>query len=253
MNQQRMNSSAAYTTKAEKYARYRWDYASQAIEMTLQTANVTPETVVVDIGAGTGILTRHFVDRAGRVWAVEPNAEMRRLAEEALAGHPTCRMIDGLAEATTLPDACADLVTAAQAVNWFDPPVARAEIQRILKPGGWLAILRNFGADQEVNAAMEKIYPPETDTAEIMKGRGTPIDFYFEGGNYSRQRFEFTEKADWERFFGAACTASYAPDEGGPLFEQFERDAQRVFEQHQREGVVLTHGVTELWLGKVGR
>lgn len=253
MNQQLMNPSAAYTSKAEKYARYRWDYASQAIEMILQTANVKPETVVVDIGAGTGILTRHLADRAGHVWAVEPNAEMRRLAEKTLAGHLNYRVIDGLAEATTLPDACADLVTAAQAVNWFDPPAARAEFRRILKPGGWLAILRNFGTDQEVNAAMEKIYPSETDTAEIMKGRGIPADFYFEGGDLLRQRFEFAEKADWERFFGAACTASYAPDEGSPLFEQFERDARRVFEQHQREGFVLTHGVTELWLGKVGR
>ena len=184
MNHSLMNSSAAYTSKAEKYARYRWDYAPQAIEMILQTANVTPATVVVDVGAGTGILTRHFAGRAGRVWAVEPNAEMRRLAEKALAGHPSCRVIDGLAEATTLPQACADLVTAAQAVNWFDPPAARAEFRRILKPGGWLAILRNFGTDQEMNAAMEKIYPPETDTAEIMKGRGTPADFYFEGGEF---------------------------------------------------------------------
>ncbi len=253
MNQEPINSSTAYSSKAEKYARYRWDYAPQAVEMILQTANITPATVVVDVGAGTGIMTRHFAGKAGQVLAVEPNAEMRRLAKEALAGDPTCWVIDGLAEATTLPDACADLVVAAQAVNWFDPPAARAEFQRILKPDGWLAILRNFGTDQEMNAAMEKIYPPETDTAEIMKGRGTPTDFYFEGGDFSRQRFEFAEKADWERFFGAACTASYAPDEGSPLFEQFERDARRAFEQFQSEGFVLTHGVTELWLGKVGR
>ncbi len=248
-----MNSSAAYTSKAVKYARYRWDYAPQAIERILHTANITLAAVVVDIGAGTGIMTRHFMGKAGQVIAVEPNAEMRRLAEEALVGDPTCRVIDGLAEATILPSACADLIVAAQAANWFDPPAARDEFRRILKPDGWLAILRNFGTDQEMNAAMEKIYPPETDTAEIMKGRGIPADFYFEGGNFVRQRFEFTEKANWEQFFGAACTASYAPDEGSPLFEQFERDARQVFAVHQIEGFVLTHGVTELWLGKMGR
>ncbi len=248
-----LDSRETYTSKAEKYARYRWDYAPEAVEAIFHAASLTETALMVDVGAGTGILTRHFAGRVGQVVAVEPNAEMRRLAEKALAGWSSCQVIDGLAEAIPLPDACADLVCAAQAVNWFDPPAARAEFRRILKPEGWLAILRNYGLDAEINAAMEKIYPLETDTAEMMKGRGTPVEFYFANGNHSRMAFEFQEQADWERFFGAACTASYAPDEGSPWFHAFEQAARKVFERFQHWGVVLTHGVTDLWLGKMGQ
>lgn len=242
----------AFQAKAEKYARYRWDYAPQALQTIFETARITRDSMVVDIGAGTGILTRHFAGRAGQVIAVEPNLEMRRLVEKALIGQPGSRVIEGVAEAIPLPDGCADLVTAAQAINWFDPPAARAEFRRILKPGGWLAIVRNYGTDREVTEAAQKIYPRETDTAEIMKGVGTPAGYYFEGVEFLHQTCDFTLQANWEQFFGALCTASYAPDEDSPFFAAFQSGARAVFEQYSTQGLLLSHGVTELWLGRVG-
>jgi SAM-dependent methyltransferase len=99
---------------------------------------------VVDLGAGTGLSAVIWAGRARQVTAVEPSAEMRRLAErriaEARAGSGTRFLVaDATAEDTGLPDGCADIVTASQAMHWFDSDRALPEIARLLRPGGVLA------------------------------------------------------------------------------------------------------------------
>jgi len=98
---------------------------------------------VVDLGAGTGLSAVAWAGRARRVTAVEPSEGMRRRAERriAAAAGPGTRftVLDATAEATGLPDGCADVVTASQALHWFDPDRALPEIARLLRPGGVLA------------------------------------------------------------------------------------------------------------------
>jgi 16S rRNA A1518/A1519 N6-dimethyltransferase RsmA/KsgA/DIM1 with predicted DNA glycosylase/AP lyase activity len=91
-----MDTTKKFSSKAEKYAKYRWDYAEQAIQTILSVTHVSATSVMADIGAGTGILTRHFVDKVERVYAVEPNPEMRQLAVKALARYPPFAALMGL-------------------------------------------------------------------------------------------------------------------------------------------------------------
>jgi ubiquinone/menaquinone biosynthesis C-methylase UbiE len=120
-----MDSVKQYSSKAELYARYRWDYAPEAIQTILDTAQISTGTTVADIGSGTGILTQHFVDKAVRILAVEPNAEMRQLAIRAMAQHPTFYSTCGCAENTAIPDQAVDLITVGQALNWFEPKATK--------------------------------------------------------------------------------------------------------------------------------
>ena len=99
---------------------------------------------VVDLGAGTGLSSVAWAGRARQVTAVEPAGDMRRRAErrigDARAGSGTrFTVLDATAEATGLPGGCADVVTASQAMHWFDPDRALPEIARLLCPGGVLA------------------------------------------------------------------------------------------------------------------
>ncbi len=96
-----------------------------------------PARVVVDLAAGTGKLARQLVPSDARVVAVEPLAEMRSLIPAGI------EVLDGTAEAIPLPDDFADAVTAAQAFHWFDAEVALREIERVLRPGGLLALVSN--------------------------------------------------------------------------------------------------------------
>ncbi|MBO0702770.1 MAG: methyltransferase domain-containing protein [Candidatus Dormibacteraeota bacterium] len=109
---------------------------------------------VVDLGAGTGLSTSVWEGRATRVVAVEPSPDMRQALERRLASWRTAHQVrSGSAEDTGLPDAAADVVTAGQAMHWFDPERALTEIARILRPGG-------------VFCAFDYDWPPLTD-AEV--------------------------------------------------------------------------------------
>jgi SAM-dependent methyltransferase len=240
-----------FTGKAACYARYRWDYAPEAIQTIYDVTGLSAQSVVADIGAGTGILTRHFVGKVERVWAVEPNADMRRVAADALGGYPSCHVVDGRAEATTLADGCVDLIAAAQALGWFEPQPTRAEFLRILKPAGWFAALVNRCTNEDLGKALEPIFPPETDTAKLMKRRGTPMGFYYGHEGFSRWSYAFTTRHTWETFIGAHSTASYAPCRDSALYADFERAARRVFDRFSSGGVLVSGAVTELWLGQM--
>ena len=246
-----MKTHSVFSSKAQKYARYRWKYAPDCIATIIKTSGITDRSIVADIGAGTGILTKEFVGKAGRIYAIEPNPEMRAILAKELEHFPSCHVIDGCAEATALVDSSVDLVTVAQTIQWFEPSKAKHEIYRILKPGGWLAICRNYGTDDELERALSGVYPPETDTEGLMIGRNTPKSFYYCGDEYIKREFPFSNSTNWEVFLGALATASYAPVEGSDLYAQFEQKARQVFERFSSNGMIEQHGMTELYLGQI--
>jgi SAM-dependent methyltransferase len=248
-----VDAKAAYSSKAEKYARCRWDYAPPAIQAVFDSAHITRASCVADIGAGTGILTRAFVGRAGLVFAVEPNAEMRHMAEKTLRPDAACVIVDGSAEATTLPDHTVDVITVGQAIHWFDPQPTRAEFLRILKPGGWLAVLRNYGTDDQLNKATDGLLTPENgvDFARVARPPDRkPVGFYYGHEAFQIKTFPFSFRQDWEGFIGALLTASYMPDEDHPLYKNLESAARRVFDEFSTDGWLEVIGETELYIGQ---
>ncbi len=102
-----------------------------------EVAGIPPSAAVLDLAAGTGKLTRVLLERFGRVYAVEPDDEMRALLP------PECEALAGTAEKIPLPDDAVEAVFCGEAFHWFDWPVALAEIARILKPRGALVVLFN--------------------------------------------------------------------------------------------------------------
>ena len=162
--------STLYSTKAEKYAKYRWDYAPDAIAAIFDAVGISDQTVIADLGAGTGILTKHFVGQARLVYAIEPEAEMGAMLEKAVSGNQFCQIINRSAENTGLPAHSVDLITVGQAIHWFEPEAARSEFQRLLKPGGWLAVLRNYGTDPGYEGAVKTLFVKSMDIGIGQRG-----------------------------------------------------------------------------------
>ena len=133
---------SAFAEVAGAYERGRPDYPEEAVRWL---AGDEPRDVV-DLGAGTGKLTRALVALGHRVTAIEPLPEMLELLPAAAPG---AFAILGNAEIIPLPDAHADVVTCAQSFHWFDHPVALPEIARVLRPGGRLAYVWNSRDDRE--------------------------------------------------------------------------------------------------------
>lgn len=125
---------------AEQYERTRPDYPDEILD----ALPLTSTTTVVDVGAGTGKLTRVLARRYRRVIAVEPSDGMRAVLERAVPG---AEAVKGTAEEIPLPDASADGVFAAQAFHWFRKDVALPEFARVLRTGGIVAVVWN-GPDE---------------------------------------------------------------------------------------------------------
>ena len=161
----RMHETAAigFARSAEAYELGRPGYPAEALEPLRLTSAMT----VLDLAAGTGKLTRALAASGASVIAVEPVAEMRA----ALPG--SVRALDGTAEAIPLEEASVDLVTVAQAFHWFDGPAALAEIHRVLRPGGRLALLWNRRVeDAPVNRAIEALVEPHRMGTPTHRGDG---------------------------------------------------------------------------------
>ncbi len=138
-----MDSKQRFSNRVEDYVRYRPGYPREILDVLRAECGLTPESVVVDVGSGTGLLTQIFLENGNVAYGVEPNAAMREAGEQFLEKYRHFSSVAGTAEATTLPDASADFVVAGQAFHWFDAELVRAEFQRVLKPEGWVAIVWN--------------------------------------------------------------------------------------------------------------
>jgi SAM-dependent methyltransferase len=149
---------AAYVGLARSVAAYergRPGYPPAAVDFLAARLRLGPGRTVVDLAAGTGKLTRPLLATGAEVVAVEPVAEMRAALP---AG---ARTVDGRAEAMPLTTASADAVAVAQAFHWFDGDAALAEIHRVLRPGGALALVWNRRRmDEPLNQAIEELISP---------------------------------------------------------------------------------------------
>lgn len=128
--------AASFTHNADEYAAVRPGYPDAAVDLLLPDGTRD----VLDLAAGTGKLTRRLLELEADVVAVEPVTAMRGQLQAIL---PDVEVLDGLGEAIPVPDASVEVVTVAQAFHWFDAPAALAEIARVLRPGGRLALLWN--------------------------------------------------------------------------------------------------------------
>ena len=144
-----------FALAADAYERGRPGYPEAAVEFLAARLRLGPGRTVVDLAAGTGKFTRPLLATGAEVVAVEPVAEMRAALPAA------ARAVDGTAEAIPLRPASADAVTVAQAFHWFDGDAALAEIHRVLRSGGTLALVWNRRRmDDPLNRAVEELIAP---------------------------------------------------------------------------------------------
>jgi SAM-dependent methyltransferase len=136
----------SFGSNAAAYTEHRPDYPREAVEWALEPVKDRPGLTVLDLGAGTGQLTKGILATGAAVFAVEPDARMRA---EHLRNHPEAKVLDGSAESMPLPDGSVDAVLAGNAFHWFDQERAFPEIARVLRPGGIFSALWNDDDERE--------------------------------------------------------------------------------------------------------
>jgi SAM-dependent methyltransferase len=189
---------------AERYDQLRPRYPAEALRWALGDRPLR----VVDLGAGTGILTRTLAELGHEVIPVEPDQRMR---ERLAAASPGLSPLEGYAERMPLPDASVDAVVAGQAYHWFDPEPTHTEVARVLKPGGVFAPLWNI-RDQSVPWVAALTEVTDDDTAG---GRGLqepdhgPSSFGPGFGPVERATFRHSLSHTPDTLMGLIATRSY--------------------------------------------
>ena len=197
-----------FETGSETYERARPDYPIPAVDVIVATARINPGTRVLDMAAGTGKLTRQLCARGASCVAVEPSAAMRRVFRRILPG---VALVGGVAEAIPAAAGSMDAAVVAQAFHWFDPARSLAEIARVLRPGGWLALIWNERDESDPTVAelvrvskwdRAQPYPMGMDFGKLV---GQSRLF----GPVERSKFRFVQSIDREQFVEQVASRSY--------------------------------------------
>jgi SAM-dependent methyltransferase len=215
---ERRGRATSFASVAAEYERARPGYPEEAVRWL---AGDEPRDVV-DLGAGTGKLTRGLVALGHRVTAVEPLPEM--LAELGRAV-PAARAVVGSAEQIPLPDDAADVVVAGQAFHWFDHAATLPEIDRVLRPGGRLALVWNMRDDREpwVARLSAKI---GRETVDEWGDVTAPVAASGLFGPFERATFHWAQRLDRVRLRELVLSRSYcanrAPEEREPVLAEVD-------------------------------
>ncbi len=248
------DATTRFSDRVRNYVRYRPGYPAAVLDVLRTETGLAPAHVVADVGSGTGISARLFLDAGNTVHAVEPNAEMRAAAEGMLGGDARFHSVPGSAQATTLPDASVDYVVAAQAFHWFSGPEVRREWMRILRPGGWMVLLWNarrtdttpFLRDYEA-----LLLEHGTDYASVNHENVTPQAIAAVlGAGFGRRDVPNEQVFDRDGLKGRLLSSSYAPNEGHPGHAPMLEALERLFATHQRDGHVRVEYDTQIYWGR---
>jgi SAM-dependent methyltransferase len=252
------DSTRRFSSRVADYVRYRPGYPTAIVDELRRLGSLWPGAVVADVGSGTGLLTRVFLEAGYQVYGVEPNAEMRVAGEEQLRGAAGFVSVNGTAEATTLPDQSVDLVTAGQAFHWFDRAKAKAEARRILRgrPGGWVALIwneRRVGATPFLAAYEQLLRHYATDYQKVDHRQITAevLEEFFAPNSLVSRKFENRQVFDFAGVRGRLLSSSYAPPVGHPQHEPMMRELARIFQEHQNMGQVVFEYDTALYAGRL--
>ncbi|MFW5437638.1 class I SAM-dependent methyltransferase [Paenibacillus apiarius] len=251
-----METTNKFTGKADTYSKYRPNYPQEYMNYLISSNQLNSNHNIADIGSGTGIFTQQLLDRNFKVFAVEPNRDMRTIAEKALSSYANFISIPGTAEHTGIPSSSVDLVTVAQAFHWFDKDRFKMECQRILKPNSNAALVWN-------SRDTSSLFVHEN--AEICKklcsgfkgfsgGIDASPDIYkdfFKDGNYEYKEFRHDLEFNMEGFIGRNLSASYAPKPTDTNYNPFIEAVTELFIKYSRDNMIVIPNITRSYIGKV--
>ncbi|HEX2748345.1 MAG TPA: class I SAM-dependent methyltransferase [Verrucomicrobiales bacterium] len=246
-------STERFSDRVADYVRWRPHYPAGVVPL-LRSEGVLPDAgTVADIGSGTGISCRMFLDHGYRVMAVEPNTEMRAAAGQWLGEEPGFVSVDGTAEGTGLGDGSVEMVFAAQAFHWFDRPAAKREFARILKPGGATVLCWNNRDEtdpfqQEYEQVLRRLLPDYTWVSHKHL-TDDEIAAFFEPLPLRRADLAYHQTFDLAGLKGRLLSSSYCP-KSGPAHDAVMQCMEELFARYAENGALRFSYITNVYWGE---
>lgn len=236
------DSVARFSNRVENYTKYRPHYPTSIVDFLTEFGVLKSDSLVADIGCGTGISAQLFLAHGNRVVGVEPNEAMRIESERYLVEFPGFQAVDGHADATTLPDKSIDLTVAAQAFHWFDPKSTRGEFMRITKPGGAICLMWN---ERQLRTTpflkdFEELLLKHADDYRSVRHENVDanaLSAFFADG-YTTAIFANEQIFDFDGLRGRVLSSSYMPGERDERYPGMIEDLRELFAKHAENGKI---------------
>ena len=224
-----------FTGRAQVYAAARPGYPDEAIEYIRSL--VPLDAVFADIGAGTGKFSELIARCGYEVFAVEPNADMREQLALTLAPFSNTRIINGIAEATTLPDRSVDVIICAQALGWFELRAFRDECRRIGKSDAIVISLYNSEPGEDF-----------TPDSHRLSSKQAAEKFF---SNPDKREFPNPVLNTRERWIQARLSISDSPKPGDVGYDAYIAEADAIFDRENVDGLFRVNLVTVVYSEKI--
>lgn len=250
-----MDTTAKFTGRAAFYASSRPSYAKELIDYLYKDCGLTTSSIVADIGSGTGKFARQLLERGSEVYCVEPNDDMRRVAETELCEYRNFHSIRGSAEDTTLSNNFSDFITVAQAFHWFDVEKFKQECSRILKDEGKVILVWNIrdGFDS-LNQELSHIYATFCPDFKGFSGgivKDDPrIGLLFDA-QYDYTAFENPLYFNREKFIERSLSSSYSLKAEDEEYEEYIKALTTLFSRYSNSGIVTIANHSVAYVGTV--
>lgn len=248
-----MDYTNRFSGKGEIYAKARPKYAAGLFDYLKNTMGVPAGSVFADVGSGTGIFAEQLLDCGYRVFAVEPNADMREKAEEKLSQNRNFVSVVGSDGNVNLPDKSVDYVTAAQAFHWFDAEAFRHECRRVLKPSGKVMLVynaRDMKADGiKALANLHSRYNPEFHGFSNGMSHEKCMNFFAETCDVFRA--DNTQMYDQQGYVNFVLSSSYSLKADDTRYAEYLKDIREIFDTFSVDGFIAVPTETAAYIGTV--
>lgn len=230
-----------FSGKAEDYNKYRPKYPELLKEIITKKLNLASDKIVADIGSGTGISSEIFIDNGNLVFAIEPNEDMREIAEINFDFEENFVSVEGTAENTGLNDDSIDLIFVGTAFHWFDLEQAKTEFHRILKKDGHIVIAwNNRDLSDEFQQKLDDIFykhftkPTKVEPQKL----GDGVKTFFAPKKFKQEETTFVQQLSFENLMGRLRSTSYFPEEDDKNFSKLVEEIYELFNKFQKDELI---------------
>lgn len=251
-----MKATERFSDRVENYVKYRPGYPVEVLNRLRDAGVLKENSVIADIGSGTGISSWLFLENGFEVFGVEPNDEMRKAAEEYLSAYKRFHSVNGTAEATTLKDHSVNLILAGQAFHWFDAERSKQEFKRILQPGGYVVLMwndRRTDSTDFLRSYEDLLQLFGTDYKKVNHKNidENVFDSFFGKGKWNSFSVENFQDFTFEGLKGRLFSSSYVPAEDHPDSGFMINVLKKIFTRYQENGLVRFEYDTRVFYGQI--